>query len=170
MKVTDGGAQVGSLIAAVKQAVKNAGVSQSSVSQDLEVASVQLVLQALMSKTAGGTLDFRIPFIGMKIRTGAKVTSSDTHTITITLVPPARPRRTVRSGNVEQTLVEAITTIRQTITEAAAGDDPWVLSDSVIDLAFGITRNGSISVGADGELSGEVTQTLKLTLIGRRQS
>jgi hypothetical protein len=65
---------------------------------------------------------------------------------------------------VEQTLVDAITTIRQTMAEAAAGDDPWILSDSVIDIDIGITKTGSISIGADGELSGEVTQTLSLAL------
>jgi Trypsin-co-occurring domain 2 len=170
LKVTDSGVPVGSLITAVKQAVKSAGASQSPGSHGLEVASVQLVLQALASKTAGGTLDFRIPFIGMKIRTGAKVTAHDTQTLTITLVPPARPSRTVRSGDVEQTLVDAIATIRKTMAEAAVGDDPWVLSDSVIDISFGITRSGSISIGADGELSGEVTQRLKVTLIDRGQS
>ena len=163
MKVTDSGVPVATLITAVKKAVKQSGISQSSAPQDLQVKSVRLVLRALASKTAGGSLDFRIPFIGMKVRTGAKVTVRDTQAITITLVPPAKPGRAVR-GDVEQTLVDAITTIRRTMAEAAAGDDPWVLSDSVIDIDFGITRTGSISIGADGELSGEVTQTLSLTL------
>jgi hypothetical protein len=163
VKVTDSGAPVGTLITAVKKAVKQSGISQSSAPQDLQVASVRLVLRALVSKTAGGSLDFRIPFIGMEIRAGAKVSVRDTQTITITLVPPAKPGRAVR-GDVEQTLVDAITTIRQTMAEAAAGDDPWILSDSVIDIDIGITKTGSISIGADGELSGEVTQTLSLAL------
>ena len=164
MKVTDSGIPVGTLITAVKQAVRQSGMSQSSRGpQDLQVASVRLVLRALASKSAGGSLDFRVPFIGMKIHTGAKVTRNDTQTVTITLVPPSKPGRTVR-GDVEQTLVDAITTIRQTMAEAAAGGDPWVLSNSVIDIDFGITRTGSISIGADGELSGEVTQTLSVTL------
>jgi Trypsin-co-occurring domain 2 len=163
VKVTGSGVPIGTLIIAVKKAVKQSGISQSSAPQDLQVASVRLVLRTLASKTAGGSLDFRIPFIGMKIRAGATVTTSDTQTVTITLVPPAKPGRAVR-GDVEQTLVDAITTIRQTMAEGAAGDDPWVLSDSVIDIDFGITRTGSISIGSDGELSGEVTQSLSLTL------
>jgi hypothetical protein len=46
----------------VKEAVKRAGVSRSSSQSDLPVESFQLVLQALARKTAGGELDFQIPF------------------------------------------------------------------------------------------------------------
>jgi len=164
MKVTDTGVPVEALIDAVKEAVKRAGVSRSSSRGDLRVESVQLVLQALASKSAGGTLDFRIPFIGMRLRAGTKVTGQDTHTIDITLKPPDRPTRAFRGGNVEDTLVDAIVTIRQAMVHAAAGDDPWALSAGTVDISFGVTKTGSISVGADGELGDEVTQRLRLRL------
>ena len=164
MKVTDAGVPVETLIDAVKEAVKRAGVSRSSSQSDLRVESVQLVLRALASKSAGGTLDFRIPFIGMRLRAGTKVTGQDTHTIDITLKPPDRPARTVRGGNVEDVLVDAIVTIRQAMVHAAAGDDPWALSAGTVDISFGVTKTGSISVGVDGELGDEVTQRLRLRL------
>ena len=164
MKVTDAGVPVEALIDAVKEAVKRAGVSRSSSQGDLRVESVQLVLRALVSKSAGGTLDFRIPFIGMRLRAGTKVTGQDTHTIDITLKPPDRPTRAVRGGNVEDALVDAIVTIRQAMAHAAAGDDPWALSAGTVDISFGVTKTGSISVGADGELGDEVTQRLQLRL------
>jgi hypothetical protein len=60
--------------------------------------------------------------------------------------------------------VNAIATIRKVVAKAAEGDDPWILSASTIDISFAITQTGSISLGADGELTGELTQTLRLGL------
>lgn len=89
MNVPDEGVPVDTLISIVKDSIKQAGVSRTSQAKDLQVASVQLILDVVASKTAGGGLDFRVPFIGMKPSLGAKVTKKDTHTIDITLVPPA---------------------------------------------------------------------------------
>jgi Trypsin-co-occurring domain 2 len=165
LKVTAEGVPVDSLISAVKDSIRRAGVSRTSPGADLRVASVQLILEVVASKMAGGGLDFRVPFIGMKLRLGAKVTKKDTHTVDITLVPPPdRATRQVRGGDVEEVLVNAITTIRQVVTKAAEGDDPWILSASAIDISFAVTQTGSISLGADGELAGELTHTLRLGL------
>ena len=132
MKVTDDGVPVEALISVVKDAIKRAGISRTSQDRDLQVASVQLILDVVATKTAGGRLDFRVPFIGMKLRIGGKVTNKDTHTIDITLAPPAeRATRQVRGGDVEEVLVNAIATVRAVVAEAAAGDDPWVLSGAL---------------------------------------
>jgi len=80
-------------------------------------------------------------------------------------VPPEeRATRQVRGGDVEEVLVNAIATVRDVVTKAAEGDDPWVLSASTIDISFAITEAGSISLGVDGDLANEVTQTLRLGL------
>ena len=166
MKVTDEGVPVEALISVVKDSIKRAGISCTSQDRDLQVASVQLILDVVAAKTAGGGLDFRVPFIGMKLRVGGKVTSKYTHTIDITLTPPEeRATRQVRGGDVEDVFVNAIATIRAVATEAAAGDDPWVLSATTIDIRFAITHTGTISLGVDGELANEVTQTLRLGLV-----
>ena len=65
---------------------------------------------------------------------------------------------------IEEALVSAITSIRTVASQAAGGDDPWILSESTVDIAFAITRSGTISLGVDGELSDEVTHTLRLRL------
>jgi hypothetical protein len=141
-------------------------VSRSSTQSDLRVESVQLVLQAqaLATKAAGGALDFRIPFIGMKLRAGTKITGKDTHRIDITLKPPDWPIRAVRGGNIEDALVDAIVTIRKAMVHAEARDDPWALSAGIVDISFGVTKAGSISVGAEGEFANanEVRHTLRL--------
>jgi len=166
MKVTDEGVPVDTLISVIKDSIKQAGVSRASQTQDLRVASVRLILDVVADKTAGGGLDFHVPFIGMKLSLGTKVTKKDTHTIDITLVPPPeRVTRQVRGGDVEDILVNAIATIRDVVTRAAEGDDPWVLSAGTIDISFAITQTGTISLGVDGELSDEVTHTLRLGLV-----
>jgi hypothetical protein len=165
MKVTDEGVPVGTLISVIKDSIKQAGVSRTSQTKDLQVASVQLILDVVASKTVGGRLDFCVPFIGMKLSLGTKVTKKDTHTIDITLVPPEeRDVRQVRAGDVEEVLVNAIATIRDVMTQAAEGDDPWVLSAGTIDIVFAITQTGTITLGVDGELANELTHTLRLQL------
>ena len=165
MNVTDEGVPVAALISVVKDSIKQAGVSRTSQTRDLHVASAQLILDVVAAKTAGGGLDFRVPFIGMKLSPGTKVTKKDTHTIDITLVPPVDgDTREVRDTDMEEALVNAIATIRDVITEAAEGDDPWILWTGTIDLCFAITQTGTISLGVDGELASELTQTLRLEL------
>lgn len=165
MKVTAEGVPVDALIGVVKNSVKRAGVSRTSPTRDLQVSSVQLILEVVASKTAGGGMDFRVPFVGMKLSVGTKVTRKDTHTIDMTLAPPKEPAtRQVRGGEVEAVLVNAIATIRKVMTTAAEGDDPWALSAGTIDISFAITRNGAITLGIEGELANEVTQTLRLGL------
>jgi hypothetical protein len=93
------------------------------------------------------------------------MTTADTHTIDITLVPPEDASREVRGAqDIEDALVDAIGAIRTATERAAAGDDPWLLAEGTIDISFAITRTGTISVGMDGELSGELTNTLRLRL------
>lgn len=165
MKVTDEGVPVDTLIGVVKDSIKQAGVSRTAQARDLQVASVQLILDVVATKAAGGELDLRVPFIGMKLRAGTKITKKDTHTIDITLVPPDdRDTRQVRSGEVEEVLVNAIATIRDVMTKAAEGDDPWILSASTINISFAVTQTGTISLGANGELTNELTHTLRLGL------
>jgi hypothetical protein len=165
VKVTDEGIPVDSLISVVKDSIKRAGVSRSSQTRELRVASVQLILKVVASKTAGGGLDFRVPFIGMKFSVGAKVTKKNTHTIDISLVSPEdRDTRQVRGGEVEDALVNAIATIRDVMAKAAEGDDPWVLAAGTIDISFAITHTGTITLGVNGELTNELTHTLRLGL------
>lgn len=165
MKVTDDGVPVSALISIIKDSIKQAGVSRTSGSTDLRVGSVRLILEVVASTTGGGGLDFCVPFIGMKLRLGGKVTKQNTHTMDISLVPPSQAAPVVRGGEVETALVDAIATIRQAMASAAGGDDPWVLSEATIDICFAITKTGTISIGADGELTGELTHTIHLGLV-----
>ena len=164
MASDDEGMPVDSLVATVKAAVRRAGVSRSVGQDDLAIKSVQLTLYAFSSGSAGGELDLRVPLIGVRVAGGASIANKDMHTIDMVL-KPGPPRREVRGGNVDEVLVNAIRTIRRTVALAAAGDDPWTLSASTVDISFGVTRSGSISLGARGEGVSEHRQTLRITFV-----
>lgn len=159
------GIYVDDLISAVKEAVRLAGVSKATPNGDLRVASIQLVLRTVAARSAGGKLEFRVPVIGMALKAGSKVSRHDTHTVDMTLVPPTLPVKAVRgSERVQDALVDAVRTIRAAMISAAAGDDPWVVSGGTVDIEFAVTRQGTISLGAEGELSDDVRHTLRLRL------
>jgi len=109
-------------------------------------------------------LNFHVPFIGTEFAVGASRTQRDTHTIDITLVPPVQPSPGAARGDIRDVLVEAIRRVRQTVASASEGEDPWHLSTARVDISFGVTREGTISVTAEGGMTGETTNTLRLSL------
>jgi hypothetical protein len=162
VKVTGNSVPAEELITVIKASVRRAGVSPTA---DLQVASVQLILKVVATSTLGGGLKFRVPVLGMELKAGAKVTRQDAHTINVTLKPPVQPPgHELRDGEVEDALVDGITTMRAVINSAAEGDDPWVLSTGTVDISFVVTETGTISLGVEGELANEVTNTLRLGL------
>jgi hypothetical protein len=166
VKVTEDGVPVQDVIAAVKLAIKEANISATDEGRDLQVASVKLTLHALATRTIGGGLSFTVPFIGMPVRLGTKVTKSDTHEIEVNLTPPGQEAgHEVRDALLDVALVDAIETVRAVVASTAGGDDPFTLDDSKITLSFALTADGDISIGIDASMSDEVTHTLVLTLI-----
>jgi hypothetical protein len=164
VKVTEDGVPVQDVIAAVKAAIKEANVSATDEGRDLRVDSVKLVLHALATRTAGGGLNFTVPFIGMPVRLGGKVTKSDTHEIEISLVPPGQDTGHEVREALDLALVDAIETVRAVVARTADGDDPFALNDAKITLSFAVTADGDISIGIDGSMTNEVTHTLVLRL------
>jgi Trypsin-co-occurring domain 2 len=166
MQVNEDGVPVQEVVEAVKLAIKEANVSEADEDRDLRVHSVRLILHALATRTIGGGLAFTVPFIGMPVRFGVKVTKSDTHDIEISLgAPTQKTGEEVRDGALDLALVDSIETIRAVVASAANGDDPFVLNDAKITLSFAVTAEGDISIGADGSMSDEVTHSLILTLV-----
>lgn len=166
MKVTEDGVPVQDVIAAVKLAIKEANVSATDEGRDLRVDSVKLILHALATRTLGGGLSFTVPFIGMPVRLGTKVTKSDTHEIEINLIPPGQDaEHEIREASLDLALVDAIETVRTVVASTSGGDDPFALNDAKITLSFAVTADGDISIGIDGSMTDEVTHTLVLALV-----
>jgi hypothetical protein len=165
MRVTDNGVPVQDLVEVVKHAIKAANVSRSSPDRDLRIGSVRVLLHAVATRSYGGGLSFHVPLIGTEVKLGGNITRQDAHEIEIGLVPPAPSERPeLRGGDIGPVLVEAIETIRAAVVAAAGGDDPFILDESTIKIAFGVTADGDISIGVNGSLSNELNQTLILTL------
>jgi hypothetical protein len=165
MEVGDTGAPVAELVATIKDAIKLANISTTDTGRDLRVSSIELALHTVAVAGSGGGIDFRVPFLGMKLKIGGSVARSDTHTVNITLEAP-KPDRSheVRDAEIETVLVDAIETIRSVIGQAAQGDDPFLLKNGTVDLSFAVTKQGTITFGFDGEFKGEVTHKLRMTL------
>jgi hypothetical protein len=165
MDVTDDGVAINDLVVVVKNVIKLANMSSTDADRDLRVTSVQLVLHAIATVSAGGGLDFRLPVLGMKLRVGASVTRRDTHTIDMTLVPPdLLGQYETRDGEIETALLDAVEAIRAVMTLAAQGDDPFLLRAGTVELCFAVAKDGTIALGASGELKDEVTHSLRMTL------
>jgi hypothetical protein len=166
VRVTEDGVPIQELIETIKQAIKTASVSSSDVDRDLRVGSVRIILNAVATRSLGGGVDFRIPFIGMPVKFGGKLTRQDTHEIDISLVPPdLKFRPELRDGDLGSVFVDAINTVRAAVASAAGGDDPFTLTDSKVDISFAVTAEGGISLGVDGGLASELTHTLTLGLV-----
>jgi hypothetical protein len=165
VRIIDGSVPVTELIGIIKNSIKRAGVSEASVGSGLRVATVQLVLTVIAISELGGGIDIRVPVVGLRMKIGAKSIRRNTHILDITLQPPDKsPGQELRDGNVEDTLVDAVTTIRNVVAGAAEGDDPWLLAAGIVDISFVISESGTLVLGVEGEINSEVTQTLRLGL------
>jgi hypothetical protein len=164
MEDNDLGMPVDELIAKIKDALAEAGVTSGDDSAGLRVRSVRLILEVIATGVVGAKLNFRVPFIGTEVGVGVGRAQRDTHTIDITLVPPDRLSPGAARGDVRDVLVNAIREIRYTVAAASEGEDPWFLSSATVDISFGVTKEGTISVGAEGGLTSETTNTLRLRL------
>jgi len=68
----------------------------------------------------------------------------------------------VRDQDVATVLAESISTIRAVLAQASDGNDPFSLKTSMVELNFAVTQNGSITLGFNGELQGQVSHTLQI--------
>jgi Trypsin-co-occurring domain 2 len=166
VRVSDGSVPIPELIKTIKSGIKEASISSADLDRDLRVGSVRLTLNAVATRSLGGGLDFRIPVIGMQVKLGNKITMQDTHRIDISLVPPdLKDRPELRDADFGSVFVDAISTIRAAVATAATGDDPFMLTESTVNISFAITAEGTISLGVDGSLTNELTHTLRLDLV-----
>ncbi|MCY1143559.1 hypothetical protein OWR29_36635 [Actinoplanes sp. Pm04-4] len=165
VRTTDDGVRISDLITAVKDSVREANLSATDAGRDLRVSKVELTLSIVASRDGGAGIELKVPVIGMKLGGRYRHGSSSSQTLQVTLVPAASPGAEIRSGDVEEALVDAISTVRAAIVAASDGDDPFVMESSVITLIFAVTDTGSISLLGEGDLTDETTSTLVMTLV-----
>jgi hypothetical protein len=163
MRLDDDGLAVEDLVTAVRRAAAEASIADADDGRDIRITGLELTLHAVARRDHGARLEFRIPVLGLPVTVGTKVTVHDTHQIKINLEPTA-PRHEVRGGEVEETLVQAIETIRAVVARGLGGQDSFTHRSSEVELAFGVTANGTVALIGTADLTDEITHTLKLTL------
>jgi hypothetical protein len=99
----------------------------------------------------------------MGLSLGAKFSSEDTQCIEIELVPSDLDDME-RQGDIQRSIVDAARTIRQVISAAIQGDNPFSLRSSSIELTFAVNDEGRIALGFGGQLRDEVKHQLRLEL------
>jgi hypothetical protein len=161
VRLDEDGLAVEDLVTAVRRAAAQAAISDADAGRDMRITGLELTLHALARRDLGAKLEFRIPFLGMPVAFGSKLTTRDTHQIKISLTPV--PSYEVR-GEVEETLVQAISTIRSVVARGVGGADAFEHRSSEVELSFAVTSEGSVALVGTVDLAGEVTHTLKLTL------
>ena len=166
MKVTDDEVAIDDLIATIKAAIVAAGISETRADRDLRVSAIELTLNTVATRRAGGGVEFRVPVIGFPVKLGHKLSRAELHKLVIKLVPPpASSGPELRGPTAQGALVDAVEQIRAALAQAEGGDDPFVLAESSIEISFAVTSEGTISLGFDGGFDEAVTHVLKLTIV-----
>jgi hypothetical protein len=154
------------VIQQVKQSIVNANLSDES-DNDLVVTEVDLKLSVVRKLEAGLDAKWQVPVINKEIGAKASRSWSSTNTVEIVLKPPdiAGTAQSLSAKiDIGQDLANAIVLIRSAVQAGATGQPPFGLNKATVELAFGVSNDGSITLLATGEAEKSTTNTLKLSL------
>jgi hypothetical protein len=155
------------VITQVKDAVRRANVAPRDTTT-LAITQLTVTLEVVQEFIGGANATFKVPVIGLDA--GAKATYERSATSTITLNLEAPPlvqgsaQGLVPKVSISDDLVEAINVIRAGILAGATGTPKFEPKASTVELAFGVTKEGGLSLVASADRSKTTTNTLTLTL------
>ena len=147
---------VPSLVREIKKAIQNA--QNHLDNYHLMISNLELEIKTKINMASGGELKLGI----VPVELSANLSKTDIHTITISLTPVESSVELL--GNVEDELTNAIKLVGMTIQEAATSTPAFELENSTINLNFGVSTEGKISIIAEAGGARESTHTIKLTL------
>ena len=155
----------------IKASIRQANIGEGR--EDLVVTGIGLTLSTVLVKGVGSEFKWKIPFIGMETSGGAKITKSDTSSLSIDLVPPVWEGEggalDVDADVLEDHIVYGVHDLRNAIAEAALDPPEFILKEAGVVIEFVATGEGKLSLIVVGESKEEVTHTMKLTL-GRKSA
>jgi len=162
------------LVGRVKAAIRSAELSTTPNPTDVVVTQVDLTLRVVRDLEAGVEARWKVPWIGLDLGAHRSRKWSSTNTIELSLVPPP-PRKLLGKGeppmlDLDADLRDAIGMVRATVAAAAVGEPVFELKGSSVEMGFGVTDTGGLSLIAKAEASRDTTQTLKLKLGGPGQT
>jgi hypothetical protein len=164
VNVEDGGVDVEDVVRQVKQAIIEAHLSGPD--DDLEVTAVNLQLSDVSVRGGGVDAKLQIPVINKDVGGGWETKWTSTNTVEISLKPPkiAGVAQILRKADITSDLGRAIVLVRSAVRAGASGQPSFELGGATVELAFGVSNDGSITFLAKGEAGKTSTNTLKLTL------
>jgi hypothetical protein len=127
--------------------------SKDSLDITLMKAEVELSVKATDEVSGGAKLDW-----GLSIDLSGKVESSNTHTLSLSLIPV---KGYLKLGSESDELADAILALAKAIKEAE--QTKFVITEGKVDVKFVVTSEGKLKIVVGGGSSKEGTHSIKLT-------
>jgi hypothetical protein len=164
LEVSSESVAIRNLVEVVKASICEVQGAEEPRGGELVVASAELNLHVMMDTTVGGKVDVRVPVIGAHLRIGGRRVRHRMHTVRVQLVPEHHGRTRHDHGAGDLELVMALSAIRDLMEPGGEGGHAWSVAGGTVDVSFGVTEEGSISVGLNSDRSDEHVHSLQLEL------
>ena len=162
------GVDVEDVVGQVKQAIIEANLS-GGPDDDLVVTKVDLRLSVVRVRGGGVNAKWQVPVINKDVGGGWETKWTSANTVDVTLTPPviAGRAQALSERDIKSDIGRAIALVRSAVRAGALGEPRFELGGAMVELAFGVSNDGSITFLAKGEANKETTNTLKITLAQR---
>jgi hypothetical protein len=161
------GADVEDVVRQVKEAVAAVQAAQAERGPDaaaVEVVRVDLTIRTVATRSGGGEISVRVPFVGQDLGGGVAVSREQVQTVQLSLVPPTLVAKGTRRWDVSAELVAAILGIEDGLRRSAAAEPRFELDTAAVELNLVLGRDGRLSLLGRGSAGRELTHTVKLHL------
>jgi hypothetical protein len=145
----------------VKKAITEVDKDTPPEGPALTIKDADLTLSLVHTGKGGVDAGFKI--FGHDLGFTADRTKADTHTIDLKLKPSADVME-LGHQDVQQSLVDAMRAIRDSVARAAASEPRFALDEASVELNFQVDDDGTFSFIVVGEGKRSNVQTVKLTL------
>jgi hypothetical protein len=151
----------------IKEAINAFQREAAAEGKGIEIKAVDLSLEAVALRDAGGQLKFTVPFVGLEVEIGGKLAKEQTQTINLTLFPTKQVEE-FSPPEIGPELLEGMRVIREAVRYAAEGEPRFDLREPKVELSFVVTKEGKVTLFVAGEMKDTITHKAKLTLTGLR--
>lgn len=162
------GVDVEDVVGQVKQAIIEANLS-GGPDDDLVVTKVDLRLSVVRVRGGGIDAKWQVPVINKDVGGGWETKWTSTNTVDVALTPPviAGRAQALSERDIKSDIGRSIALVRSAVRAGALGQPRFELGGATVELAFGVSGDGTITFLAKGGASKETTNTLKITLAQR---
>jgi NTP-dependent ternary system trypsin peptidase co-occuring protein len=154
------------VIGRVKEAIRQSNLAMPDSPTDLVVTALDLTLKVVTELGAGVQARFKVPWIGLELGAHTGRQWSTTNQIEISLEPPIAygEAQGLLVADLGSDLARAISMVRSGIAAAAEGEPVFLLKNATVEIEFGVTRSGGLSLVATADAANASTQLLSLKL------